>query len=131
MGLLIGLARQLGLLEETVHDSVQLLDRLIRRGLAIRTLTSTVLLAAIALIAAQQGAHPPPPPPLTILPNEWFILQSKMMQHYMDSNRRLGSNPLHLATVCLCRMQTSERRILLSLCHHSVCESPPPPPPLE
>lgn len=56
VNLLIKLARQLGLLEQTVHDSVLLLDRLIRRGLGIRNLTSGVLLAAVALIAAQQGA---------------------------------------------------------------------------
>lgn len=55
VNLLINLARQLGLLEQTVHDSVLLLDRLIRRGLGIRNLTSGVLLAAVALIAAQQG----------------------------------------------------------------------------
>ena len=55
VNLLINLARQLGLVEQTVHDSVLLLDRLIRRGLGIRNLTSGVLLAAVALIAAQQG----------------------------------------------------------------------------
>lgn len=58
VNLLINLARQLGLLEQTVHDSVLLLDRLIRRGLGIRNLTSGVLLAAVALIAAQQGLSP-------------------------------------------------------------------------
>ncbi len=58
VNLLINLARQLGLLEQTVHDSVLLLDRLIRRGLGIRNLTSGVLLAAVALIAAQQGMYP-------------------------------------------------------------------------
>ena len=56
VNLLIKLATQLGLLEQTVHDSVLLLDRLIRRGLGIRNLTSNVLLAAVGLIAAQQGA---------------------------------------------------------------------------
>lgn len=57
VNLLTSLARQLGLVEQTVHDSVLLLDRLIRRGLGIRNLGTGVLLAAVALIAAQQGTH--------------------------------------------------------------------------
>ena len=56
INMLAALGRGMGLLEQTVHDSVQILDRLVRRGIGARNLVSPVLLAAIALIAAHQGA---------------------------------------------------------------------------
>ena len=56
INMLAALGRGMGLLEQTVHDSVQILDRLVRRGIGARNLVSPVLLAAIALIAAHQGS---------------------------------------------------------------------------
>ena len=54
VGRLVALGRSLGLHEECIHDSVQLLDRLSRMGLSSDTLASSVL-GAIALISAKQG----------------------------------------------------------------------------
>ena len=54
MGRLVSLGRSLGLHEECIHDSVQLLDRLSRMGLSSDTLAASVL-GAIALISAKQG----------------------------------------------------------------------------
>lgn len=57
--MLVGLARSMGLMEDTVHDSVLLLDRLCR-GLGAASISSNaVLLAAVALLAAQQGQYIP------------------------------------------------------------------------
>lgn len=60
---LVALGRALGLHEECIHDSVQLLDRLSRMGLARDTLAPSVL-GAIALISAKQGALSVPSVPL-------------------------------------------------------------------
>lgn len=58
--MLVTVARNMGLTEEAVHDSVQLLDRLLRQGLGARNMTNNpVLLAAVASLAAQQGKCPP------------------------------------------------------------------------
>ncbi len=54
VGRLVSLGRSLGLHEECIHDSVQLLDRLSRMGLSSDTLAASVL-GAIALISAKQG----------------------------------------------------------------------------
>ena len=54
VGRLVSLGRSLGLHEECIHDSVQLLDRLSRMGLSSDTLAPSVL-GAIALISAKQG----------------------------------------------------------------------------
>lgn len=54
---LVALGRALGLHEECIHDSVQLLDRLSRMGLHLDTLAPSVL-GAIALISAKQGVLP-------------------------------------------------------------------------
>lgn len=54
VGRLVALGRAVGLHEECIHDSVQLLDRLARMGLARETLAPSVL-GAIALISAKQG----------------------------------------------------------------------------
>lgn len=56
MGRLVSLGRSLGLHEECIHDSVQLLDRLSRMGLSSESMASSVL-GAIALISAKQGAR--------------------------------------------------------------------------
>ena len=54
IGRLVSLGRSLGLHEECIHDSAQLLDRLSRMGLSSDTLAPPVL-GAIALISAKQG----------------------------------------------------------------------------
>ena len=56
VGRLVALGRSLGLHEECIHDSVQLLDRLSRMGLSSESMASSVL-GAIALISAKQGAR--------------------------------------------------------------------------
>lgn len=56
VGRLVALGRSLGLHEECIHDSVQLLDRLSRMGLSSESMGSSVL-GAIALISAKQGAR--------------------------------------------------------------------------
>lgn len=53
--MLVSLARNMGLLEETIHDSVLLLDRLCQGTGAGSLATNSVFLAAVALLAAQQG----------------------------------------------------------------------------
>lgn len=57
VGRLVALGRALGLHEECIHDSVQLLDRLCRMGLHSESLAPSVL-GAIALISAKQGTRP-------------------------------------------------------------------------
>ncbi|CAL8469671.1 g9212 [Coccomyxa elongata] len=59
VGRLVALGRALGLHEECIHDSVQLLDRLSRMGLHRDTLAPSVL-GAIALISAKQGERAEP-----------------------------------------------------------------------
>ncbi|CAL5229689.1 g13058 [Coccomyxa viridis] len=59
VGRLVSLGRSLGLHEECIHDSVQLLDRLSRMGLSSDTLAASVL-GAIALISAKQGERAEP-----------------------------------------------------------------------
>lgn len=61
VGRLVSLGRSLGLHEECIHDSVQLLDRLSRMGLSSDNLAASVL-GAIALISAKQGERLPQHP---------------------------------------------------------------------
>ena len=44
-----------GLSEEVRHDSAQLLDRLLRRGMSALDARSPLVLSSIALLAARQG----------------------------------------------------------------------------
>lgn len=53
---LVTVGRELGLHEESIHDSLQLLDRLTLVGLSPLYLRSLHVLSAIALISASQGA---------------------------------------------------------------------------
>jgi hypothetical protein len=55
VGRLVTLGRNLGLHEESIHDSVQLLDRLTLMGVHVQHVRSPHVLAAIALISAGQG----------------------------------------------------------------------------
>ena len=66
VGRLVSLGRSLGLHEECIHDSVQLLDRLSRMGLSSDNLVASVL-GAIALISAKQGDRLPQNP-ITLFP---------------------------------------------------------------
>ncbi len=56
VGRLVALGRALGLHEECIHDSVQLLDRLAGLGLARDSALAPPVLGAVALISAKQGA---------------------------------------------------------------------------
>ena len=59
--LLVEFCNKVGFQEESIHDSVQLLDRLIFQNLGAHNLSQFILFAAIARILIGQGALPQVP----------------------------------------------------------------------
>lgn len=79
--MLVDFCHKAGFQEEGVHDSVQLLDRLIFQNLGARNLNQVILFAAIAQILINQGN------PTQQIAKHWSMSQRASLRGFLPEGR--------------------------------------------